>query len=69
LGPILHVGEELAEKGERKKEGLEPGHKEGGGPKEEETDNSSNSKTVQDDSDYMEPIDAIPRGSSYSFKL
>lgn len=59
----MHVGE-LAEEEEGKKEGLELGHKEGGG--------SSNSKPVEEDSDYgdyMEPIDAIPRGSNYGFNL
>ena len=96
MGPILHVGEELAEKGERKREEdktikeLEPDHKEGDGL-EEEAGNSSNSKpqmtpqtsgletlmvgtggaaeTMEDESDYMEPADAIPWGSSYGFKL
>ena len=92
LGPILHVGEELAEKGERKREEgkttkqLEPDHKEGDGV-EEEAGNGSNSKpqtsgletlmvgtgaaaeTMEDESDYMEPADAIPRDNSYGFKL
>ena len=88
LGPILHVGEELAEKGERKRDEnktIKPDHKEGDGL-EEEAGNGSNSKpqttpqtsgletgaaakTMEDDSDYMEPADAIPRGSSYGFKM
>ena len=50
MGPILHVGEELAEKGERKREEdkttkeLEPDHKEEGDGLEEEAGNGSNSK-------------------------